>query len=178
MVRAAGGFADGSKSLLRNAFMAPVGAMSKFGNSASKGLRAFSFDDKFIEEKNNYEKINKPQNFGDGVAKGFSSAGNSIWSGVSGVFTKPVEGAKEKGVGGFIKGIGKGGAGLVTKTVSGVVDIVAKTSEGLDNQTRSRVHALLAITRLRNPRPFYEHNSIIRPYNHFHANWAHKMAIS
>jgi hypothetical protein len=58
MVRAAGGFADGSKSLLRNAFMAPVGAMSKFGNSASKGLRALSFDDKFIDAKNEYEKVN------------------------------------------------------------------------------------------------------------------------
>jgi hypothetical protein len=61
--------------------------------------------------------------------------------------------------------------------MSGVVDIVAKTSEGLDNQTRSRIYALIASSRLRKPRPFYEHNFIIRPYNYFHANWAHKMAI-
>ena len=92
-----------------------------------------SFDDKFIEQKNEKEKINQPKNVGEGIVKGFSSAGTSIWSGVSGVFTKPIEGAKNDGVGGFIKGVGKGGAGLVTKTVSGVVDIVAKTSEGLDN---------------------------------------------
>lgn len=177
MVKAAGGFADGSKSLLKNALMAPAGAMSKFGNSASKGLRAFSYDDQFIEAKNEYEKVHKPQNVGDGLAKGFQSAGGSIWSGVSGVFTKPVEGAKEKGAGGFIKGIGKGGAGLVTKTVSGLVDIVAKTSEGIDAHTRSRVHAILATTRLRNPRPFYEHNFIIRPYNAFHANWLHRQVV-
>jgi hypothetical protein len=29
--------------------------------------------------------------------------------------------------------MGKGAAGLVTKTVSGTVDIFAKTSEGIDN---------------------------------------------
>lgn len=44
-----------------------------------------------------------------------------------------MDGAKEDGFGGFFKGIGKGAAGLVGKTVSGVVDIVGKTSEGIDN---------------------------------------------
>jgi vacuolar protein sorting-associated protein 13A/C len=108
---------------------------------------------------------------GEGIVKGFSSAGTSIWSGVSGVFTKPIEGAKDGGVGGFIKGVGKGGAGLVTKTVSGVVDIVAKTSEGLDNQTKSQIHMMIASRRIRNPRPLYEYNYILKEYNDLHANW-------
>ena len=60
IVKAAGGFADGSKSLLKNAVMAPVGAMSKLGSSISKGTLALSFDDKFIEEKNANSKHNKP----------------------------------------------------------------------------------------------------------------------
>ena len=94
MLQAADGFAQGSKSLLKNTLMAPVGAMSKIGNSISKGTLALSFDDKFIEDKNYDNNKNKPQNFGDGVVKGFSSAGSSILSGVTGVFTKPVEGAK------------------------------------------------------------------------------------
>jgi len=49
IVKAAGGFADGSRSFLKNAVMAPVGAVSKFGNSLSKGALALSFDDEFIE---------------------------------------------------------------------------------------------------------------------------------
>lgn len=61
--------------------------------------------------------------------------------------------------------------------MSGLVDIVAKTSEGIDAHTRSRVHAILATTRLRNPRPFYEHNFIIRPYNALHANWIHRQVV-
>ena len=51
--------------------------------------------------------------------------------------TKPIDGAKADGVGGFFKGIGKGASGLVAKTVSGTIDIVAKTTEGIDNQTKT-----------------------------------------
>lgn len=40
-----GGFAAGTKSLLKNGVLAPVGAMGKFGNSVSKGALALSFDD-------------------------------------------------------------------------------------------------------------------------------------
>mmetsp|Transcript_21721 Transcript_21721/g.33488 ORF Transcript_21721/g.33488 Transcript_21721/m.33488 type:complete len:166 (+) Transcript_21721:11906-12403(+) len=89
IVKAAGGFADGSKSLLKNAIMAPVGAVSKLTNSVSRGTLALSFDDKFVEQKNEQDKMNQPKNFGEGVAQGFSSAGESIWSGVTGVFSKP-----------------------------------------------------------------------------------------
>jgi len=137
IVSAAGGFAEGTKSLLKNGLLAPVGAMSKFGNSVSKGALALSFDDKFIEAKNTNDKVNQPKNVGEGIVKGFSSAGVSIWSGITGVVTKPVEGAKDEGFGGFFKGIGKGATGLVAKTVSGTIDIVAKTTEGIDNQTKS-----------------------------------------
>jgi len=68
-------------------------------------------------------------------------------------------------VGGFFKGIGKGAAGLVTKTVSGTIDIVAKTTEGLDNQTKNTNLSTALSTRIRNPRPFYEVHHLIRPYN-------------
>ena len=52
------GIYDGSKSLIKNSFLAPVGAMARFGTSISKGTLAFSFDDKFIEEKNLLERKN------------------------------------------------------------------------------------------------------------------------
>lgn len=172
MVTAADGLAKGSKSLLKNTLLAPVGAMSKFGTSLSKGTLALSFDDQFIEDKLNHEKVHRPKNFGDGLAKGFSSAGSSIWSGVTGVFTKPVEGAKSDGVGGFIRGVGKGAAGLVTKTVSGTIDIVAKTSEGIDNQTKTAAQLSIKF-RMREPRPFYicDHHYLIKAYVPLHANW-------
>lgn len=170
-VKAAGGFAQGSKSLLKNAVLAPAGAVSKIGSSLSKGALVLSFDEKFIQEKNKRDIVQKPKHVGDGLVKGFSSAGTSIWSGVTGLVRKPYEGAKEEGVGGFIVGVGKGAAGFVSKTVSGAVDIVAKTSEGIDNQAKGSDRLALASRKIRNPRTFYETSSVIRPYNSLHANW-------
>lgn len=55
------------------------------------------------------------------------------WSGCcAGMVTKPLEGAKEKGVTGFVSGIGKGMAGLVLQPVSGAVDLASKTVEGVN----------------------------------------------
>ena len=51
-----------------------------------------------------------------------------MWGGVSGIITKPIEGAKEDGLAGFGKGIGKGLLGTVVKPVSGVVELVSKTT--------------------------------------------------
>lgn len=48
---------------------------------------------------------------------------------MTGVFTKPITGAKEQGVGGFFKGLGKGAVGLVTRPTAGVIDF---TSGSLD----------------------------------------------
>lgn len=45
--------------------------------------------------------------------------------GVGGVFTKPISGAKEEGVEGFFKGVGKGVVGLVTRPTAGVIDFAS-----------------------------------------------------
>lgn len=45
--------------------------------------------------------------------------------GVTGIVTKPVRGAKEGGVGGFFKGVGKGAIGLVARPAAGVVDFAS-----------------------------------------------------
>lgn len=45
------------------------------------------------------------QNFGESIARGGKGLFMGIVDGVTGVATKPIEGAKEDGVGGFFKGI-------------------------------------------------------------------------
>ena len=40
------------------------------------------------------------------------------------VFSKPIEGAHNEGVFGFIKGIGQGFTGLAVKPITGVIDVV------------------------------------------------------
>jgi vacuolar protein sorting-associated protein 13A/C len=105
----------------------------------SKTALAFSFDDQFIQEKTKSERLNKATNMKDGLKKGFASAANSVSSGFSGLVKKPIEGARTGGLFGMIKGGAQGAAGLVTKTISGGIDIIAKTSEGMDYSSKTVV---------------------------------------
>ena len=47
------------------------------------------------------------------------------------MFTKPIEGIREGGFGGFFKGTLQGLTGLIVKPVTGVLDAAAKTTEGI-----------------------------------------------
>lgn len=83
--------------------------------------------------------------------------------------TKPVEGAKSEGVGGFFKGIGKGAVGLVAKPVSGVVDFVSKTAEGVESNVTGIQQCKQNSKRAREPRPFYRDLQVIKDYDEVHA---------
>jgi len=48
-----------------------------------------------------------------------------VVDGVTGVFTKPISGARDEGVGGFFKGLGKGAVGLIARPTAGVVDFAS-----------------------------------------------------
>ena len=54
-----------------------------------------------------------------------------MFSGITGVVTKPIEGAKQEGAAGFFKGVGKGLIGVVARPVSGVIDLASNTFEGI-----------------------------------------------
>ena len=45
---------------------------------------------------------------GRGVKNAFESVGGGFASGVTGIFSAPVKGARTEGFGGFVKGVGKG----------------------------------------------------------------------
>lgn len=45
--------------------------------------------------------------------------------GFTGFVTKPIRGARDEGVGGFFKGVGKGTIGLVARPAAGVVDFAS-----------------------------------------------------
>ena len=51
--------------------------------------------------------------------------------GIEGVITKPISGAREEGVEGFIKGAGKGVVGLFMRPASGVVDFASGTVDAV-----------------------------------------------
>jgi vacuolar protein sorting-associated protein 13A/C len=67
---------------------------------------------------------------------GLMSALNSVGSGVTGVVQKPIEESKKGGFIGFLKGTAKGVTGLVVKPVSGVLDFMSFTTEGIKNTSK------------------------------------------
>ncbi|CAM9437431.1 unnamed protein product, partial [Hapterophycus canaliculatus] len=67
---------------------------------------------------------------GKDIAGGFTS-------GVSGIFSAPVSGAKKGGVGGFFMGVGKGLVGAVVKPVVGVTDSVISVAQGISNEAEN-----------------------------------------
>ena len=65
----------------------------------------------------------------------YLNAGMGFIGGISGVVLKPIEGARDEGVGGFFKGVGKGVAGLVTRPTGGIVDFASGTFDTVKRAT-------------------------------------------
>ncbi|KAJ3092913.1 hypothetical protein HK102_000456 [Quaeritorhiza haematococci] len=130
----------GSADFLGN----PVGLFS----NVSSGVRDF-----FYEPVQGFE-ITRPQESVIGLVKGTTSLFKKTVYGVTDTFSKmtgsvskglsvitldeeskPIEGAEKEGVSGFVKGLGKGLVGVVTKPVVGAFDLVSNVTEGIRNTT-------------------------------------------
>lgn len=132
-----------------------MGSVSKISSSVSKGLLMLTNDKDFIYQRDVDTIKKKPKNLLQGLGLGFRSAMNSVGSGISGVVMQPIEESQKGGFIGFMKGTVKGITGLVVKPLSGTLDFISITSEGIKNTTRPNAE-LISDKRLRLPRPFYE----------------------
>ncbi|KAL3812236.1 hypothetical protein ACJIZ3_013504 [Penstemon smallii] len=132
----------------------------------SKGVAALSMDKKFIQSRQRQE--NKGiEDFGDVIREGGSAFAKGLFRGVTGILTKPLEGAKASGVEGFVQGVGKGLIGAAAQPVSGVLDLLSKTTEGA-NAMRMKIASAIAsedqLLRKRLPRVISGDN-LLRPYD-------------
>ncbi|CAG9462799.1 unnamed protein product [Pedinophyceae sp. YPF-701] len=66
----------------------------------------------------------------EGVARGAKAAAKSTFRGITGVFTKPIEGLKQEGKVGFFKGVGKGLFGVAAQPITGIAAGVVHSIEG------------------------------------------------
>eukprot|EP01012_Entosiphon_sulcatum_P006133 TRINITY_DN12863_c0_g1_i1.p1 TRINITY_DN12863_c0_g1~~TRINITY_DN12863_c0_g1_i1.p1 ORF type:complete len:450 (-),score=56.98 TRINITY_DN12863_c0_g1_i1:142-1491(-) len=71
-----------------------------------------------------------------GLLLGLGSLGTGIATGVAGLVTDPVRGAKERGATGALKGLGKGLVGLVCRPTSGALDLTSGVLRGASNRSR------------------------------------------
>lgn len=111
------------------------------------------------------------EGFGDGFREGAEAFGKGLFRGVTGILTKPLEGARSSGVEGFVQGVGKGILGVAAQPVSGVLDLLSKTTEGA-NAVKTKIAAVITsegvLLRRRLPRVIGA-DKILRPYDEFKA---------
>jgi len=74
-------------------------------------------DQRFQAQRRSNRARNRPKHAIGGLSSGAKAFGSGILSGVEGLALKPIEGAEREGVGGFIKGVGKGLAGYFPRSM-------------------------------------------------------------
>jgi len=147
---------------VKNVIAGAFNSASKITGAVGNGVSYITLDDAYLEDRER-EKVRKAKN----VFKGLYIGGKQIYlgfeEGITGLFTRPYQGAKADGWTGFFKGTYKGIAGLVLKPTTGVLDAVSKTSEGIKN-TATFFDEKPHDYKYRFPRAFYAEEKFIRIY--------------
>eukprot|EP00755_Sulcionema_specki_P021681 Sspe_Gene.74709::Locus_46686_Transcript_4_4_Confidence_0.429_Length_2171::g.74709::m.74709/K19525/VPS13A_C; vacuolar protein sorting-associated protein 13A/C len=150
------GVKKGAGSFVGNVAYGVTNAASGITGSLGRSIASLSLDDTFQKERQERAETH-PRHIVEGIAGGAQSLAIGLGEGLSGIITKPVEGAREGGMGGLIQGVGRGLMGAVFKPVSGVLDMAAKTTEGMRNMVA------VAAVRMRPPRVLVR--GVVTPYN-------------
>ncbi|KAI5632186.1 SHR-binding domain of vacuolar-sorting associated protein 13 domain-containing protein [Phthorimaea operculella] len=127
-IQGPGEFAEGlylgMRSLVGHTVGGAAGAVSRITGAMGSGLAALSLDKDY--QRRRRDNMNKPPaTLQEGLARSGKGLVMGVVDGVTGVFTKPFEGARDEGVEGFFKGLGRGAVGLVARPTAGVVDFAA-----------------------------------------------------
>ncbi|XP_028969113.1 vacuolar protein sorting-associated protein 13 [Galendromus occidentalis] len=157
------GLAQGVASLIGHTVGGAADAMGKITGALGKGVAALTMDEDY-QKKRRMERNKRPQDITEGIAQSGKDLVMGFYDGVTGVVTKPLEGAREDGIGGFMKGMGKGLIGIVARPASGVVDFASGTFASVKRATELEEVALP----VRPPR-LVRDNGIVQPYNRMEA---------
>ncbi|PQQ13336.1 vacuolar protein sorting-associated protein 13A-like [Prunus yedoensis var. nudiflora] len=82
------------------------------------------------------------EDFGDVIREGGGALAKGLFRGVTRILTKPLEGVKTSSIEGFVQGVGKGLIGATAQPVSGVLDLLSKTTEGA-NAMRMKITSVI-----------------------------------
>ncbi|ETV85012.1 hypothetical protein H257_02903 [Aphanomyces astaci] len=119
---------QGAVTLMQTLIGAPSEAIGKASNGVGDILKKAT---QFESQENESE----PRHLPEGMLQSGMVLGKSLAYGVSGLVTKPMDGMKESGFGGFAKGVGQGAVGLVASPFIGVIGVVEKLSQSMHNTT-------------------------------------------
>ncbi|XP_069482006.1 intermembrane lipid transfer protein VPS13A isoform X2 [Ambystoma mexicanum] len=152
------GMALGVKALVGGAVGGLAGAASRITGAMAKGVAAITMDEDYQQKRR--EAMNKqPSGFREGITRGGKGLVSGFVSGITGIVTKPIKGARKEGAAGFFKGVGKGLVGAVARPTGGIIDMASSTFQGIKRATDSSDE----VGSLRPPR-FIHEDGVIRPY--------------
>ncbi|EGG20963.1 vacuolar protein sorting-associated protein 13 family protein [Cavenderia fasciculata] len=152
------GLAKGTSSLVKNSVYGTFNTISKITGTIGSGVANLSFDDDYLHDRKVHQS-RKPKHIGEGLAMGGIGLGRGLFEGITGIVTKPVEGAKKGGFAGFAKGLAQGVVGVAIKPTAAVIDATTKATEGIRNTTNLQEDK----ERVRPPRSFGVDN-VLRPF--------------
>lgn len=130
------------------------------GNAAA----ALTMDDKY-GTKRLLAQQQRAEHAGQGLRMGFTALGEGFAAGAKGLVSKPITGAMDEGVKGFVKGIGRGLVGAIAKPSAGVASLLSKTTEGIASDAKRVAHGFrktMVGLRVRQPRVIEE--GILKSY--------------
>lgn len=119
------GIAKGASSFIRKSVFGFSDSMAKITGSMSKGLAAATLDKEFQDQRRMSKARNRPKHALYGITSGGNAFAASLASGIGGLARHPLQGAEKEGFQGFMKGVGKGVLGVVTKPAIGAFDLAS-----------------------------------------------------
>jgi hypothetical protein len=152
-----GGVGKGVTSLVTGVVSASFDSVSKISGSLYSVAKNVTGQEAMLQKKS--------ENALEGVYDGVLGGGKEILGGVTGIFTKPFQGAKKDGAKGFVKGVGKGVLGLVASPFTAVLRAGHSVTQGVTNTAiRIKRGKLPQYGRFRHPR-YINTRNILEPYD-------------
>merc|ERR1711871_1353151 len=134
------GIGKGTTSLFQGVVTGALGSAGSIAETAGTGLSFLSGDAEFIRKRASQRQkvIASRKGIFEGIVGGTDNIMNGISSGVSGLFTKPIEEAQSDGISGFFRGVGLGVLGVAVKPVLGVADGISTIVKGVASEVGNR----------------------------------------
>lgn len=134
------GMLKGTAGVITTTTGAVIGLLGNVSKTLGRATVSMTFDDNYVHDKELKDIKQMPSGALDGMGKGVIAFGEGFVYGLSGLVVKPYEGAKEENAKGFLKGVGKGVTGLLAKPLTGVTDLVTKTSQGIEMSVQDKIN--------------------------------------
>jgi hypothetical protein len=132
------GLEKGTSSLIKGLVQGTVTSAMTIVETASLGVSStgsfISGDDAQKREETRRKNEASSKGILGGLLTGATSVVTGVGSGITGIVTKPMEGAKKDGALGFMKGVGKGVIGVALSPIVGITDGIAAVAHGLSSQ--------------------------------------------